>query len=261
MMGFGKYAAIGRIAARHALLQRTAILGRAGFYGLILFVFSRLWIVVLGRDADGTYACNMLWYLALTEWVILSIPPIHLDIEREIRNGDIVYRLPRPTSYIGAQLAEGIGVLLVRAILLGITGFGFAWVIAGRLPEHPEALLLAIPIGMSAATLGMVMYCAIGMLAIWLQDVTPVYWVWQKLSFVFGGLLIPLDVYPEWVRSTAEYTPFHALLYTTGHVVLGYSTQSIIVAGLRVAFWLIMALAVLLYIYRRGLKDLSINGG
>lgn len=255
-----KYAAIASIAARHALMQRTAILGRAGFYGLILFVFSRLWNIVIGSE-DEAHACNMLWYLALTEWVILSIPQVHLDLEKDIRSGDIVYRLPRPTSYLAAQIAEGVGTLLVRASLLGVVGLGFGLLVAGKFPEHPEALLAAVPLGLAACMLGMITYCSIGMLAIWLQDVSPVFWVWQKLAFVLGGLVIPLDIYPQWLRSVAEYTPFHALLYATGRVVLGYSPAILLDSALRVLVWLVIATLVLICIYRRGIRDLTINGG
>jgi hypothetical protein len=36
----------------------------------------------------------------------------------------------------------------------------------------------------------------------WLQEVAPVYWVWQKLLFVLGGLMLPLQVYPAFYPET-----------------------------------------------------------
>ena len=262
--GFGihKYVAIAGVAARQALLQRATIFGRIAFLGLILFVFSRLWEVVLGQSpVEAAHARNMLWYLAITEWVLMSIPSVYLDVEKDIRSGDIVYRLPRPACYLAAQIAEGIGALAVRSVFLGTAGFAFAYLLAGGLPDHPLALLVALPMGLAAAGLGTIMYCAIGLMAIWFQDVSPIYWVWQKLAFVFGGLLIPLDFYPSWLRTAAEFTPFHALLYGSGRMALGCNGTIALDSALRLAAWTGIAILVLVFIYRKGLRELSINGG
>ena len=62
---------------------------------------------------------ELLWYLAITEWVILSLPPIHLRIESDVRTGDIAYRLPRPISYLGSRLAEEAGDVALRMTTLG----------------------------------------------------------------------------------------------------------------------------------------------
>ena len=45
------------------------------------------------------------------------------------------------------------------------------------------------------------------LLAFWLQDVAPVYWVWQKLMFVLGGLMLPLELYPAFIQRAAAFTP------------------------------------------------------
>jgi ABC-type uncharacterized transport system permease subunit len=65
------------------------------------------------------------------------------------------------------------------------------------------------------------LYLGIGLLAFWLQDVSPVYWVWQKLMFVLGGLMLPLDLYPSVVQRAAEFTPFPVLLAGPASFVVG----------------------------------------
>ena len=45
---------------------------------------------------------------------------------------------------------------------------------------------------------------AIGLSAFWIVDTSPVYWIWQKLAFVLGGLLLPLELYPDWLRALAR---------------------------------------------------------
>jgi hypothetical protein len=41
-------------------------------------------------------------------------------------------------------------------------------------------------------------FCAlIGLCAFFLESTSPVYWLCEKLSFAFGGLMLPLDLYPD----------------------------------------------------------------
>jgi ABC-2 type transport system permease protein len=257
-----KYRAIAYIAARQTLFHPAAIIGRVAFFALILFVFSRLWRVVLSQGGENpAQTRSMLWYLAITEWLLMSIPTIHLEIEKDVRSGDIAYRLPRPMSYVLAQMAQGAGELLVRMLLLGVAGGVLALWMAGGGPEHPLALLAVAPVGLAACTLGMLTYCVIGVCAFWLQDISPVYWVWQKLAFIFGGLLLPMDFYPEWLRTIAEYTPFYALLYSTGRLALHCDAAAVTQAIARLTIWIALTAALLAVVYRRGLRDLSANGG
>ena len=64
----------------------------------ILFIFSRVWQVI--GVARGTARCRrrreLVWYLALTEWAVLSVPMVFLAIEADVRSGDIACRLVRP---------------------------------------------------------------------------------------------------------------------------------------------------------------------
>ena len=105
------------------------------FFAVILGVFSSLW----RADARGGHAVvgdprTLVWYLASTEWILLSAPLIHVDIQEAIRRGDVVYQLGRPVSYVGAAFAEGLGLLAIRAPLLAVTAFLCAFAFTGWIP-------------------------------------------------------------------------------------------------------------------------------
>src|SRR5262249_22113880 len=75
--------AIGVVAARQAAAARAEVVARVGLYVVILVVFSRLWRAAAGAEVVGSV--ELLWYLAATEWVLISIPYVHLEIERDVR--------------------------------------------------------------------------------------------------------------------------------------------------------------------------------
>lgn len=257
-----KYASVGRTAIRQSLTERGALIARMSFYIVILFIFSRLWEVVAAKGAVGDLSMKeLLWYLAVTEWVMLSLPLVHLQIEADVRRGDIAYLLPRPISYLGARMAESAGDFLLRAGSLAGVGLGLAWWMAGGLPEDPRGLLLVLPLGLLAGWVGLCFHAAVGLCAVWLQDCSPVYWIWQKCAFILGGLMLPLEVYPEWLRELALATPFSAIMHGPGRMVFGWQPELAGWVALKLVFWAVVATGFLVFVYRRALGALEVNGG
>src|SRR5262245_37855966 len=111
------------MGARKALAERFAALARAVFYGVLLVIFARVWAVVAERGVlPGVGAAELLWYLSIAEWIVLSIPSVHLRIEAELRRGEVAYHVIRPIPYAAAAWAEASGELFVRLIALGASG-------------------------------------------------------------------------------------------------------------------------------------------
>src|SRR5262245_37303665 len=148
-----KYGAFARIAAAGARQARAEIYGRAVFFVVVLGVFTSLWKAV--QEAGMPIAAepaSLVWYLAMTEWILLSMPAVHMDIQEAIRRGDVVCQLGRPVSYVGAAFAEGVGALLVRAPALFVVACAASFVLTRHLP--PMTVLAAIvPIGFVASAL------------------------------------------------------------------------------------------------------------
>jgi ABC-2 type transport system permease protein len=257
-----KYTGFAAIAIRQGLADRGALIGRLAFYAVILFIFSKLWTLVAERGAvPGASVRDLLWYLAVTEWVALSLPLIHLHIESDVRGGDIAYKLPRPISYLGGRLAESAGDFLLRAGTLAVAGAGLATWMVGGLPDDPRGLLLAIPLGVMAGWVGLCFHAAIGLCAVWLQDCSPVYWIWQKCAFILGGLLLPLEIYPPWLREIASWTPFSAIMHGPGRMAFGWQPEVAALVAVKLLLWGVVATVVLVWVYTRALRALDVNGG
>ncbi len=142
-----KYLAFAKLGFRQALAEPGELLGRALFFVLILGVFSSVWRAVAESGAvTGRQPAEMLWYLAVTEWVLMSAPLVQFQMEEDIHRGDVAYQITRPASWLGARLSHGLGALAVRAPLLLVVAFAAAWSVAGP-PARPAGLGVAIAIG------------------------------------------------------------------------------------------------------------------
>jgi ABC-2 type transport system permease protein len=260
MTPWTKYWAFARIALREASAARGELYGRGLFLVVLLGVFSALWRAVAEAGMPlSAEPHELVWYLAATEWVLLSTPTRHLEIQEDVRRGDVAYQLPRPISYPRAALAQCLGALLVRAPFLAIVAGSAAWAFTGRLPGLRELSWL-VPFGMLAAAVLAELYVALGLLSFWLTDASPLYWVASKLVFVLGGLMLPLELYPEWVQVVAACTPFPSLLSGPASFLihdLGNAPWLL----LRLLFWAGVLFGVVELLFFRATRSLQLNGG
>jgi ABC-2 type transport system permease protein len=104
------------------------------------------------------------------------------------------------------------------------------------------------------------MYVAIGLLAFWLEDVSPVYWVWQKAMFILGGLMLPIDLYPALMQRAAAATPFPSMLAGPASFMLPAAVGAGRLAG-DLLIWSIVTASILWWLFRRATFRLTVNGG
>src|SRR5262245_6399980 len=256
-----KYVAFARVAAALARRDRGELYGRMAFFAVILGVLASLWRAI--ADAGMPIADDpkqLVWYLATTEWIILSAPPVHVDLQESIRRGDVVCRLGRPVSYVGSVFAEALGLLAVRAPVLAATAWIVAYAFTGWIPPI-ASLAWTLPFGFAAAALITAMHLWIGLLAFWLEDVSPVFWVAQKLLFVFGGLMLPIELYPGAMQRAAAWTPFPTMLAGPASFVLQHRGGGYEGLAVHLAAWGTLTAGAVWWQFRRASATLTINGG
>ncbi len=207
---------------RGAVAQTFGILARGGLYVLVLAIFWQLWRATpfeeLGRS-DIT-PVRMLWYIAVTEWVVFASGLPYREIESDIRDGQIATALTRPVPYAAATFAHWLGEAAYRLVTLGLAGFAAAWALTGTVAIAPAAWPAIVVTGVLGTVLILLCQLALGLAAVWAGSAAPLFWIWQKLLFVLGGMLIPLSLYPEPLRTVALYSPFAAMLYVPGTLAL-----------------------------------------
>ena len=89
----------------------------------------------------------------------------------------------------------------------------------------------------------------------------PVYWVWQKLMFVLGGLMLPLELYPAFIQRAAAFTPFPTLLAGAGVVHAGNAARDARRAGRSLVLWSGATALAVAWMFRRAVATVTINGG
>ena len=158
-------------------------------------------------------------WIAITEWVVFTAGARYREVERDITSGAIESALLRPLSYGAATLARWCGGCASQAIVMAIVGVAATWALTGSAPPHGWIAPLIALSGALALALVLLCQLQVGYAAVWLGTSAPVFWVWQKLLFVFGGLLMPLFLYPPLLRQAAGASPFASMLAAPASLV------------------------------------------
>lgn len=233
------------------------------FFIVILFVFFSLWTVIYKDQTliAGLTITQTLWYLSFAEAIELSKARVYLQIQEEVKEGSIAYALGRPYSYVGFKVARSLGESLVKVIPILILGFIICSLFTGILPGYARVLPFGLVLIAGGVLLNILWGIIIGLLAFWTEEVTPFYWILQKLIFIGGGMFIPIDFFPEWIQGAAKVAPFAFSAYWPAITMVNFSLESFRIT-LMGQFFYISFLGCLAYvIFKSALKKLHVQGG
>jgi ABC-2 type transport system permease protein len=219
--------------------QRSALVGTFVNYAVILSLWANLFRQLhphsLAQASLG-YA-QVVWYLALTELVALAIGYAFRQIQDEILDGSVTALLVRPVGYVALTGAQELGRMSAKISALAVPGGALAYWLTGTVP-FGAAVVPAVGVSVAAGAANLLaLQVLVGLSTAWFGTARPVFFIAQKLIFLLGGLVLPLDAYPAALVKIAWLTPFPAMLYAPASVALD-PTWSHIAAMLAVQiFW------------------------
>lgn len=261
---FNKYWAIFQITLTNSLAYPGELIGRSLMIIPFMWIFYQLWKVTYaasGSDViNGLSLRDVLWYLMMAETIELGRPPLARTISENVKDGSIAYLLNKPYDFLLYQFSTTIGETIFRSVINAIFGGAVIFWLAGP-PEHPEGFLIALPAIFGAWILHFCVTAMIGLSAFVAEDVSAFMWIYQKLAFVFGGMLVPLDFYPGWLQAIAKALPFSSITYGPARLFVT-PTMELFVSVMAVqVVWIVILTLVLTFTYRRGVAYLTVNGG
>jgi ABC-2 type transport system permease protein len=250
-------------SARERLRHPVDVFGGGVFLVLLLFIFTHVWSSIgPGARTAGWGLSQLVGYLLVTELVMMSTSAIHLRIASDVRSGQLAVELLRPVRYAHWELARALGVASVRVTSLFVAGLVAVALLVGlpRVDARGAALglLVMVPVAIVIESSVRVL---IGLLAFWFEDANAFYWIWQKGGFLLGGVLVPLHLYPAWLKAIARLTPFQALYFDPARTVVAYDGAAAAAALVRLLLWFLAIQALLLVVARRACRSVQLNGG
>lgn len=262
-MSLSKYYEVGKINLQNNLAYKAEFILHGLFIGLIIFIFVNLWRAVYAARStiEGFTIVMMIWYLVMTESIVTAHGHIVQELNTEIKNGEIANSLNKPYSFLGYHLAKcmaGMGLSFIMTLVIGgivayllIGPFSIAWY---TLPFIAVAVVFALVIDYCINTL-------IGLFAFWMEDTTAFEFLYSKIVFVAGGMLVPLEIFPKVIGDVLSKLPFSYIAYHPGKLFVDFSFSAFGQVIIGQGIYLIALGSLLCLIFQRAVKKVQINGG
>jgi ABC-2 type transport system permease protein len=265
MRRIAKYLEMFKVTLLTNLAYIHDVLARQVLLAIIMFVFVQLWRTTYRWEGASTIAGftmrQMIWYLALSESIVMGIPRSGADIDSEVKSGALAYNLSKPYSYPLFHYARYMGDALVRFAWNLLVAGTVTWVMVGPPAFTPASFAAGVTCVLLGFTLDFWNQMSLGLLAFWVEDTSAFRLLYSRLTMLLGGMMLPLDVFPEWLRRIAAKLPVSQIVYGPVKTFLGFRAADW--AGLlaRQAGWIAVMYAVASAVYRSGVKRVNVQGG
>ncbi len=229
-----------------------------------MWVFIQLWRTTYGAMGQavisGLSLRETLWYLMLAETIVLSKPRLATTIAEAVKDGSIAYLLNKPYNFLLYQVSIGLGDSILRMVVNALAGGTIVWLFVGP-PPDPRGWPLVVIALIAAWLIDFCLTAMIGLAAFLTEDIAAFEWIYQKIVFILGGMLIPLDFLPHWLQTIALSTPFAYTVYGPARLFVEPTLLRFATLLLTQGAWLLVLGAILTIFYRKGVAWLAINGG
>jgi len=245
------------------------------FAGLVSALFALgaryalWWALFSGSDtnvmnATATLTETMTYFVVTGVLMMWTTSRFSDRIGGDIQSGGIAQALIRPRSYhfqllsslhsgaVTGTLTNTLPILVVAAIFIGI------------LPPVSVTAFFAFVL---AAVLGGVIYILVDLIisytAFWMVDYWYISWYRGALFMLFGGTMLPIWFYPEWLRTASSILPFQFSVFVPMEIYLGRLAdfQEIVPAlGLQL-IWIVVLFAIERLIWHRAQYKIVVQGG
>lgn len=219
----------------------------AGVFTNTAFGYLRAYILIAvaaagGSAASGWDEATLVTFAFITQALLAGIAAFgESELAERVRTGDVVVDMYRPIDLQAWWLASWLGrsafTFLGRGIppiLLGAIAFDLV------VPADAAMWLAFLGSVLLASLVAFALRFCVNLTAFWLLDNRGVDQLVTLVLTFFGGLLLPLVLFPPWLETIARALPFAAMVQVPAEVFMGrYDGAEVVVALAGQAAWFV----------------------
>ena len=232
----------------------------------IMYVLISLWKFMYEGEESVIYGYTVTmttWYVVVGESIqkLLSGSELVGGINDDIRLGSIAYKINKPYFYPLYILFNFLGRVVSKFIPQVIFAVIFGSLIIGKLETFKPQYIpfMIIPIILSVLVHSFIKM-TIGTLAFWVEDSFPFTWIYEKMLLVFGACF-PVDMFPEKIQNIVALTPIYGVIYGPARLIINFTWGDFFEIVISQIFWVIVTMLICFSVYKRGAKNVNVNGG
>lgn len=241
-------------------------------YGLItMYAVRCLWVALYSQSPElvGRDLPSMLTYAMLAAAMDMIFYPSatatapHLYIMQQMRTGRIDTDLLRPMNLQKQLLLQNAATMVFGALALVLPACALAMAAFGMgLPAsalHGAAFLLSFALGFLVL---FSMNFLLGLVSVVTTDIQQITWAYNGLISILSGKLVPLWMFPAWMRAAANALPFRCIFETPLNIYTGALQGAALWSGVLLqAAWVLALMALGHFAWAGVHRRLCVQGG
>lgn len=231
-------------------------------YGVVVILY---WYVfkLRGGLIDGATFVPVAWSMFFYfSFMVFRLRDISRSIMEDVRTGSVELLFNRPISYLSYKIWWQVGSGIYSFLIMAILGAVVLYLTVGTAATMNSVafLLTLILVFVLCCVLSLVIYMAVGLLAFWIEDINPVFWIVDKFVMILGGSYLPIALFPDFLSKLSVYSPFGASQLITHATQNDWLTIWPTLIGIQV-FWVVVFALLVVVVFGQAKKRLSVNGG
>ncbi|MDB9376146.1 ABC transporter permease [Nodularia sphaerocarpa] len=226
--------------------------------GALPIILMGVWIEAAQSGQFGLTPVDFARYFITVFFVRqLTVVWVIWDFESEVLQGKLSFRLLQPIDPVWHHVAGHVSERVARIpfILLLLVLFFILYPQAIWLPNFGQLLLFGLAVTL-AFILRFVIQHTLALFAFWTERASALETFWLLFYLFLSGLIAPLDMFPETVRTIVMFTPFPYLIDFPVSLLVGLPVD--VPRGFLAIFgWILVFFGANRLLWRAGLKRYS----
>jgi len=210
------------------------------------------WSAVLkSGNVVGNYDLSkiFLYYILVLIVRKLLASEIGFVISDDIYTGRMSFHLIKPYPYFLIKTSDEISKKMENILQTLVTSILFvALMLFLNYEYHFNIKWYTILVLLNAAILTYLISYTIGLIGFWTHSVWAIFLVYEILFNIFGGVLFPLDIVPEYLLPVFRYSPFNYMLFYPVSIILEVSNMATFYSSLIIQYSWILVIFSLCFI-------------
>ncbi|UZN03268.1 ABC transporter permease [Cellulomonas sp. S1-8] len=255
-----------RLRFATAYAYRASMLWLLGITVTQVFVLRQVWEALFRSRADVLPLSldEVLVSITLANLIVWCFPTQTVSgwVRERVREGSVVFDLVRPVGYVPQLGAHLVGACASASAMVVLALPLVALV--GRLtpPAGWDAGLLFVVSLLLGLTVAGLLAALLALVAFWTTEVNGMAMLYSLVASFFSGVFVPVEAFPDALRTLALLTPFPATAAVPISLYLGRveGTDALAALGLQL-LWIVVLGATASFVWRRARRRVVVQGG
>jgi ABC-2 type transport system permease protein len=225
---------------------------------VFFFIKYNLWNAVFdSATTDRIQGFDRHGMLAYQSWVLivgfLAQGHNSMALSEDIRLGRISSYLIYPFDFWRFHAAEFVAFQCIQSLVASVSIASLTW--SGFISwPGIDVISMGILFSWLVSILWFICQFTLGLLSFWLEESWTLRVMFVTVAQFLSGAIIPLEIFPSWLRDATRLLPFADMTYTPCQIFMGQFDGSIMQAIGRVLIWQLLLSALAATVWKRGIR-------